>query len=158
MPHRRDDVANLVLGHEWVGAPIETAIHNVVGTGKLAADAIGMVSERGLPREVAADDRPGLDARCLEMVTQSVAHVTRAAQHGVAEGCGRNARVVPNERELAGLLQGRETRVETAGSLAPTLVEGRQLFSCSSPIAALISVGRTLKPVVRNRKRGSLCG
>ena len=50
LPDRRDDVANLVLGHEWVGAPIETTVHNVVGTGKLAADAIGVVSERGLAR------------------------------------------------------------------------------------------------------------
>ena len=90
--------------------------------------------------------------------TQSVAHVARAAQHGVAERRGRDARVVPDERELAGLVQGRETRVEPAGNLAPALVEGRQLFQLLSPIAALISVGRTLKPVVRNRKRGSMCG
>ena len=71
--------------------------------------------------------------RCLEMATQSVAHVTRAAQHGVAEGRGRDARVVPNERELTGLLQGRETRVETAGSLAPALVEGRQFLDFLEP-------------------------
>ena len=32
---RRDDVADVVLGHERVGAPVDTAIHDAVGAHKL---------------------------------------------------------------------------------------------------------------------------
>jgi len=48
---RRDDVPDVVLGHERVCAPIEAAIHDAVGTGQLAIDAmpiVDMARDRGL--------------------------------------------------------------------------------------------------------------
>ena len=62
-PHRRDDVVDLVAAHVGMRAPIEAAVHHLVGAGKLAADAVVVVGERRLAGEVAADDRPGLCPR-----------------------------------------------------------------------------------------------